>query len=47
MPFGITGKGELVFPMECQAILTQDGAGRAAAPPDQADPNGEAGRTTN
>jgi hypothetical protein len=34
MPFGITGKGELVFPMECQAILTQYGAGRKPAPPD-------------
>jgi len=34
MPFGITGKGELVFPMECQAILTQYGAGRKAPQPD-------------
>jgi hypothetical protein len=33
MPFGITGKGELVFPMECQAILTQYGAGRKAPQP--------------
>jgi hypothetical protein len=37
MPFGITGKGELVFPMECQAILAQYGAGRAAPQPDPDD----------
>jgi hypothetical protein len=34
MPFGITENGELVFPMECQAILAQYGAGQAASQPD-------------
>jgi hypothetical protein len=24
MPFGVTGKGELVFPMECKAVLTRN-----------------------
>jgi hypothetical protein len=43
MPFGITGKGELVFPMECQAILTQYGAGRKAP---QADPDESAAAST-
>jgi hypothetical protein len=38
MPFGITENGELVFPMECQAILTQNGAGHAAPQPDSIDP---------
>ena len=37
MPFGITENGELVFPMECQAILAQYGAGQAASQPDPVD----------
>jgi hypothetical protein len=38
MPFGITESGELVFPMECQAILAQYGAGRIAPDADPPDP---------
>jgi hypothetical protein len=34
MPFGITENGEMVFPMECQAILAQYGAGQKAPQPD-------------
>ena len=37
MPFGITQNGELVFPMECQAILAQYGAGRIAPEADPTD----------
>jgi hypothetical protein len=37
MPWGITGKGELVFPMECQAILAQNGAGQTPRQPTVAD----------
>jgi hypothetical protein len=33
MPFGVTGQGELVFPMECRAVLTRNWDGQTPRQP--------------